>query len=121
MSFTPRQLYRPGKNPQYPFSKRLGDPRVHVDFCRRDISLVPAGIRTPSHPARSLVAIPTALIPTHSVNLKCSIRFNVLVRSAVGPHQLTSLQLLRTESTNLYPRSLYYIAVFLNLCETAAR
>ena len=85
-------------------------PRAHTDFCRRDISLIPAGIRNPSHPARSLVRIPTTFIPTHSVNLKCSIRFNVLIRFAVGPHQRTSLQLLRTESTNLYPQSLYNIA-----------
>jgi len=88
MSFTPQPLHRPGKNPHYPFNKRLSDPqRTYGLLQKRYISLVPAEIRTPSHPARSLVAIPTAFIPTHSVNVKRSIRFNVLIRFAVGPHQ----------------------------------
>ena len=111
MSFTPQPLHRPGKNPHYPYNKRLGDPQRPYGFLQKRYISCPCRDPTPSHPTRSLVAIPTTFIPTHSVDVKCSIRFNVLIRFAVGPHQWTLLPIITHGKYQFVPPVIIYYSV----------
>jgi hypothetical protein len=46
--FTPRQLYPPGKSPQYPLDRRLGGPQSRSGRRGEKKSLAPIGTRAPT-------------------------------------------------------------------------
>lgn len=98
VSFMQQSLYPWRKNPQHPQNRRLCGPQSQSGrFVEDKNSLAPAGNRSPNHPARSLITIPTELsqFPFWYANRLITIAsyFHSLVHWLLGtvkPHHSTS-------------------------------
>jgi len=56
--------FTPGKEPLHQSKGRPGGPQNQSGCCGEENTLVPTWIRTPDHPVRSTVTIPTTPVPT---------------------------------------------------------